>query len=207
MECPRDPPLAKHRACFLSVILLLAMSLACRAQADGRDVGPRTPGDFDYYVLSLSWVPGFCAIHRGRSQACAQRLGFALHGLWPQLNGGAYPTNCATVPLTQRDIEPYRDLYASRSLIAHEWRKHGTCSGLSPAAYFALAARDMRRVRIPVADGPAAVLRSADSDAVRSAFVAANPGLSLQEIATIAPRGVFAEVDICMTKTGAFRPC
>jgi ribonuclease T2 len=181
--------------------------LAPGAAAAGGDLGPRPPGRFDDYVLSLSWVPGFCAIHRGRPAECARGLGFALHGLWPQLNGGAYPTDCQGVALTPEDMRRYGGLYPTASLAPHEWRKHGTCSGLAPAAYFALASRDLRRVRIPAEDGRGAVLKADDADAVKSAFMAANPGLPSQAIATVARGGVLIEIDICLTKTGAFRPC
>jgi ribonuclease T2 len=207
MGCDRDPDPTRRLPGLLAAVLLLSSSLAVRADAAGSDLGAQPPGQFDYYVLSLSWVPGFCATQRGQAAECASGLGFALHGLWPQLNGGAYPTDCTAVPLSQGDIQNYRDLYASRSLITHEWRKHGTCSGLQPSAYFTLASRDLRRIRIPLADSPAADLTAADATAVKSAFVAANPGLPLQGITAVAERGVLTEIDICVTKAGAFRPC
>ncbi len=197
----------RRRSALSRALLPIALALAWRADAGGRDVGPRPPGRFDYYVLSLSWVPGFCATHRGQPSECATRQGSALHGLWPQLNGGDQPSDCQTLQLARGDIERYGGLFASRSLAAHEWRRHGTCSGLSPAAYFALAARDVRRIRIPDADGPGAVLRARDAEAVKSAFAAANPGLSPRGMATVAYRGMVAEVDICLTKAGDFRPC
>jgi ribonuclease T2 len=207
MRWRRDLTRGLRPSGLLSAVMLLALSPAWRADADGRDVGARPPGAFDYYVLSLSWVPGFCAIHRGRASECAMGLGFALHGLWPQSNDGAYPTDCETLPLTRDDIERYADLYPSPSLIAHEWRKHGTCSGLPPRAYFALAARDFRRIRIPAIDGRDGALRATEADRVKSAFLAANPGLPRTAITTVAAQGLLAEVHLCLTKAGAFRPC
>jgi ribonuclease T2 len=198
---------ARRFSSLSAAALVLVMSQGWRVHAADRDVGARPPGEFGYYVLSLSWVPGFCAIHRGQSAECARGLGFALHGLWPQLNDGAYPTDCGVVALTEGDIQGYRDLYASHSLISHEWRKHGTCSGLKPAAYFALASRDLRRIRIPLAYGRNVALGAADAGAVRAAFAGANPGLSLDGLKTISERGVMTEVDICLTKSGDFRPC
>ena len=60
-------------------------------------VGGGTPGDFDYYVLSLSWSSGFCetpagARAHGQCDAGAN-LGFVVHGLWPQYEHG-YPSDC-----------------------------------------------------------------------------------------------------------------
>src|SRR3977135_1905030 len=56
-----------------------------------------TPGDFDFYVLSLSWSSGFCetpAGARARGQCDASvNLGFVVHGLWPQDEHG-YPSDC-----------------------------------------------------------------------------------------------------------------
>jgi hypothetical protein len=56
-----------------------------------------TPGDFNFYVLSLSWSSGFCATPagaraRGQCNAGAD-LGFVVHGLWPQYEHG-YPSDC-----------------------------------------------------------------------------------------------------------------
>ena len=190
-----------------ALALVLAMSSGWSAEAAGRDVGGRPPGQFDFYVLSLSWVPGFCATHGRRPEECGTGRGFALHGLWPQLNGGDYPTDCGAATLSPSDTQRYQGLYADPSLIAHEWPKHGTCSGLAPAGYFALSARDVRRVRIPAAYGPNTVLTAADARAVKSAFMAANPGLSFDAMTTVTVKGVLTGVDVCMTKRGDFRPC
>ena len=44
---------------------------------------------FDYYVLSLSWAPAFCALPNEASRnprECApgRKVGFIVHGLWPR---------------------------------------------------------------------------------------------------------------------------
>jgi hypothetical protein len=54
-------------------------------------------GDFDYYVLSLSWSPTWCAL-KGDAQGspqCDRALGWVLHGLWPQHEDG-WPSFCRT---------------------------------------------------------------------------------------------------------------
>src|SRR5580693_10574306 len=68
--------------------------------ASAQDRRQNTPGEFDFYVLSLSWSPSFCeeASERGseqRSQAqCGGRpFSFVVHGLWPQYEHG-FPEYC-----------------------------------------------------------------------------------------------------------------
>src|SRR5205823_211721 len=54
-------------------------------------------GQFDYYVLSLSWAPTYCQTHADdRAECSGKGFGFVLHGLWPQYDNGGYPENCAT---------------------------------------------------------------------------------------------------------------
>ena len=187
--------------------LMLAIIPAWGAEAAGHDIGARSPGQFDYYVLSLTWVPGFCSLHRTPIAECERGLGFALHGLWPQLNGGDYPTYCSTITLSADDITRYGGLYADPSLIAHEWPKHGTCSGLAPAAYFALSASDETQVKIPAAYSPGAVVTTMNASAVVAAFIAANQGLTSGGLRAVSVNGSITEVDICLTQSGAFRSC
>jgi len=66
-------------------------------------------GKFDYYVLSLSWSPTWCALEGDASGAeqCdpAKDRGWVLHGLWPQYDRG-WPEFCQTAerpPLTRHD--------------------------------------------------------------------------------------------------------
>ena len=68
----------------LAIALLLVGCLltptACHTPA-----ADNTPGSFDYYLLTLSWAPEFCATHEGNapSSECgpAWHLGFVVHGL------------------------------------------------------------------------------------------------------------------------------
>ncbi len=90
-------------------------------------------GRFDFYLLTLSWSPEFCATHPGKPE-CAAAPGFVLHGLWPQNNDGTYPQHCSDAPGPQ-DTAALRDLFPDAGLLEHEWETHGTCSGLSPDTY------------------------------------------------------------------------
>ena len=143
---------SRHR-----LICLFCLVSDCRA-----GIGPRRPpseasepGRFDYYVLVLGWTPSYCATEGNRRhdrQCDAERPhAFTLHGLWPQ-NIEGWPEDCRMrkrpwVP--QSVIDDLRDIMPSKNLIIHEYRTHGTCSGLEPAQYFGLARDLYERVSIP----------------------------------------------------------
>src|SRR5215472_3687214 len=76
----------------LAVLLCFLSSLA---QARHRHVEAVEPGQFDYYLLTLSWSPTYCLTHvEDRSECSGKGYGFVLHGLWPQFDSGGYPQNC-----------------------------------------------------------------------------------------------------------------
>ncbi|WP_446699423.1 ribonuclease T2 family protein [Agrobacterium cavarae] len=62
-----------------------------------QDTAKTSETGFDFYVLSLSWSPAFCASDAGRNsrQQCGadRKFGFVVHGLWPQ-NDQGYPEFC-----------------------------------------------------------------------------------------------------------------
>ncbi|EEX90586.1 ribonuclease T2 [Brucella ceti M644/93/1] len=129
--------LAAARAILLATGFSAAIGFS-PAKADDRDGG--RPGDFDFYVLSLSWSPSYCASQgpRANQQQCGVRrpFGFVVHGLWPQ-NERGYPANCQVDNMRSRGsyvprriISSLSDIIPSAGLIAHQWRKHGSCSGL-----------------------------------------------------------------------------
>lgn len=198
---------ASRAAMRIAAALVIAGAIAPAAQASGHDVGRKPPGQFDYYVLSLSDVPGFCATNTKAPGECRKGLTFALHGLWPQLDGGDWPSNCSQVALSAADRKAAQGVYADDSMVSHEWSKHGTCSGLKPADYFALSTTVRKQVKVPAAYGPRTVVRLKDAKAVTAAFEAANPGLAAAGIRTVGAKGVLTEVDICVTRTGQYRAC
>src|SRR6056297_19404 len=108
----------------------------------GPAFGEDRPGVFDYYVLSLSWSPNWCAREgdaRGADQCDARHdYGWILHGLWPQYDRG-WPDFCQTAepPPSRAMTAGMTDIMGTAGLAWHQWRKHGTCSGLSAADYFA----------------------------------------------------------------------
>jgi ribonuclease T2 len=176
-----------------------------------QDARQNSPGAFDFYVLSLSWSPSFCeaAGERAPRQQCAERpFSFVVHGLWPQYDKG-YPEFCQ-VPAPRLDrntMTSMLDLMPAPRLIFHEWDKHGTCSGLSPRAYFETIRKTRAMVKIPPEFLEVRDTLTVAPDEVEAAFVKANPGLSAESIAVTCDRRRLREVRICLSKELRFRDC
>ncbi len=170
-------------------------------------------GVFDFYVLSLSWSPSWCAANpdKANTRQCDPRndYGFIVHGLWPQFERG-YPQFCAT---RQPDRVPdslgrrVLNIIPSMGLVGHEWRKHGTCSGLTQLEYFEKLRSAFEKVRVPPALQKLETGRSASPAALEKAFMAANPGLEKDAIAVTCERKRIQEVRICLSKDLQFRAC
>lgn len=167
---------------------------------------------FDFYVLSLSWSPTWCMDNdaSGEGEQCrtGRKAGFIVHGLWPQFERG-YPQFCRT---REPDRVPaslgraYLDIIPSMGLIGHQWRKHGSCSGLGQRDYLAVTRTAFERIELPASVddtdggrvGPAAI---------ETALIAANPGLSERGIAVTCDNGRLDEIRICLTPDLTFRDC
>lgn len=195
-------PAKRAGAIALLVLMSLAASSQARRPAD-------EPGDFDYYAVALSWSPSYCATRYDPDQcAIGRRLGFVLHGLWPQYERG-YPESCSTEKLPPQVLDRYSALFPSERLAAHEWKKHGTCSGLGPAGYFALSGKLKSQVAIPRAfQQPTAPVRVSYREFVQ-AFKAANPKLQQYSVLPFCAAGgrFLREVHVCYDKRGASRSC
>jgi len=163
-----------------------------------------TPGDFDFYVLSLSWSPDFCASNDDPQQcSIGKKLGFVLHGLWPQYTRG-YPADCSNVKLPKDAQQKFPNLYPSSKLYTHEWRKHGTCSGLTPIEYMTLAKTLKESVAIPTAYRLPAKAFRATVDDLKAAFIASNPAVSEDALAVqCSGSGRFLqELRVCFSREG-----
>lgn len=187
------------------IALWLAMALPVLAEGE-------KPGRFDYYVLALSWSPNWCATEgdaRGSDQ-CHPRHdhGWTLHGLWPQYHRG-WPAYCPTVepPPSRAMTAAMADIMGSGGLAWHQWKKHGTCSGLSAAAYFALSRlaygavnrpETLRRLEAPV-KLPARV--------IEAAFLEANPGWAPEMLTITCRDGHIAEARLCLSRSLEPVPC
>lgn len=182
-------------ACGHASLTLLLLLFARFSAAD-------VPGNFDYYVLSLSWSPQYCAQARGHEPQCARPYAFVVHGLWPQFERG-YPRDCrANARVEEATIERMLPIMPSRRLVIHQWRAHGTCSGNSPQAYFANVERAYRSIRVPPAYTALEGYLAQDREQVRRAFSAANPNLQANAIRLQCAGRYLQEVRVCMTRDG-----
>jgi ribonuclease T2 len=163
------------------------------------------PGNFDFYVLALSWSPGFCetpaaAQARGQCDPDAN-LGFVVHGLWPQYEHG-YPSDCgpaARFP-SRMALQSAQGLYPSGGLARHEWQKHGTCSGKSPTDYFADVRRARDSIVIPTPFVAAKEKQTWTPIDIMRAFIATNSRLRPGMFSVACKNGVLQEVRICFSK-------
>jgi len=204
-----------------SITLIATLALAISGTADARNsghskhgghaapAGSGTVGEFDYYVMALSWSPTFCETHPDDDEQCGHKgYGFILHGLWPQYERGGGPERCST------DDEPDRKTVAntlafmpSKRLITHEWRAHGACTGLDPTAYFALADRAFAAVQVPPEmTAPRAPIEMT-ADQIRAAFRRANAKLGEDMLSLHCSRGELVEVRVCLNKNLDPRSC
>ncbi len=187
---------------------LIALMMTFAAPLSAQDVA----GEFDYYVLSLSWSPNWCDLEgreRGSPQ-CAEDadFGWVLHGLWPQYERG-WPANC---PSSERNpsraqTSEMADIMGTSGLAWHQWNKHGVCSGLSATDYYALSRLAYEKVNRP------AVLRRLTQDItlpaplIQDAFMEENPTLAANQITITCKAGAIQEARICMTRDLEFRTC
>jgi len=195
-------------------LLCSAFLAAFVVSATAQDARQNTPGEFDFYVLSLSWSPSYCeaGVERsGRVSApeCGERpYSFVVHGFWPQYDRG-FPEYCQRpAPRLDRNIvASMLDLMPAPRLIFHEWDRHGTCSGLSARAYFDTVRKARAAVKIPPEYLEVKTTLTVTPDEVEEAFVKANPGLTRDAIAVGCDRRRLREVRICLDKDLGFRAC
>ncbi len=200
---------------LLSVLLALALCPAAGLVPTGamaQRVGTNVPGDFDYYVLTLSWSPSYCEAEGDRADRfqCAggRPYSFVVHGLWPQYERG-WPEFCPTTTSrpSEQIVRGMLDIMPSPDLVRHEWQKHGTCAGLSVEGYFDLVRRAHDRVRVPPAFRGIDRYVTVQPGAIEGAFRKANPGLAADAIAVDCDHRRLREVRICMDKSLNFRGC
>ena len=201
---------AVRRLVPAALALLLATPQVSAQTAAG---GTVAPGRFDFYVLSLSWSPGFCATGgdaKAREQCAAgSGIGFTVHGLWPQFDHG-FPSDCPSAERSpsRQALATADGVYPAEGLARYEWRQHGTCTGLSPTDYYAAVrlARDAVTVPEPF-KAPHQDQTWAPLDVART-FAAANPGLRPDEMAVTCRSGDLEEVRVCFAKDlRSFVPC
>ena len=188
---------------------------AGQGQQQGNDA---VAGGFDYLLLSLSWSPTYCedlGSRRGNDPQCNgnRPYAFVLHGLWPQYTKG-WPEDCPAnfdtwVP--NDVITSMLDIMPSKSLIVHEYKKHGTCSGLASRDYFQLARKMYESVRIPDAYTRLNQRLVTNITDIEQDFLRANRNLKADMIAVTCKTGGstprLQEVRICFDKSGVPKAC
>lgn len=193
-----------------STTLALAILGAALGQA-ARAEGERA-GDFDYYVLALSWTPSWCeetGAARGDPQCeTGRRLGWVVHGLWPQYEQG-WPSYCRTTERdpTRAETAAMADVMGGAGLAFYEWKKHGRCTGLSAQGYYATLRQARATLTLPE------LFTRIDRDLtlpariVEEAVLEANPGLAASALTVTCDQGAVAELRLCLTTDLAPRPC
>ena len=192
----------------LAGVLILILTLVPAGPGQAADKA----GVFDYYLLALSWNAAWCA-QEGDARGAAQcspgaGTGFILHGLWPQFEDG-WPRYCATPERdpTRAETAAMADIMGSDGLAWHEWKKHGRCSGLDPAAYFSLARRAWETIRRPTLLRQTSAPLRLDPQKIEDSFLAENPGLAPDSVTVTCKAGAIREVRICLTRDLTPRPC
>ena len=185
--------------------ILLAVLLATVLAHPGHSQGGR-PGVFDYYVLSLSWSPNWC-LREGdarRSEQCVADSGhgWILHGLWPQYDRG-YPSFCQTAerPPSRGMTAAMADIMGTAGLAWHQWKKHGTCSGLSARGYYALSRDAYARINRPEILRQLKRQVELPASVIEEAFLKANPDLRADGITITCTSGQIQEARICLSKS------
>jgi len=185
--------------------LSLALAAVCAPPASHAETAPPVAtSQFDYYVMTLSWAPGFCDLggQETSSPECASGSGdgFVVHGLWPNNEYRPNPEACPGQNPSRADLAIEHGTYPNDRLAAYEYRKHGTCTGLSAHDYFATVRNVRARLNIPAMfKAPRQPLRLAP-EAVERAFIAANPNLRPDNMAVTCSNGELVDVRFCVAK-------
>jgi ribonuclease T2 len=197
----------RWRGFAAALLIFLAACDSTVAQDRGQ------PGEFDFYVLSLSWSPSYCEAEGDRrpgDEQCSRRRPFAfvVHGLWPQYERG-YPRACTNPApwLPEPLVRSMLELMPARGLIIHEWREHGTCSALAPETYFEAMRRARSRVTVPDRFHRLDTYTMVSPAEVEDAFRVANAGLEPSMIAVTCDNRRLREVRICFDRDLRFRAC
>ncbi|ADO41409.1 ribonuclease T2 family protein [Ketogulonicigenium vulgare] len=187
-------------------VLMLLMTLALPVQAQQRG----TAGDFDYYVMALSWSPTWCALEGDASASpqCDGTHGWVLHGLWPQYERG-WPQDChsAYTPPSRAQTAAMADIMGTSGLAWYQWNKHGACAGLPPRDYFALARSAYDSIAKPTAFERLQRPIELPASLVEDAFMQENQGLLADQITITCRAGRIQEVRICLTRDLDPRQC
>lgn len=188
------------------------------SEASARDYGDKyrhrnVAGQFAYYDLVLSWSPTYCetgGFKRRDPQCTSNRpYGFVLHGLWPQHKKG-WPQSCRLKknPWVSREvIRSMLDIMPSKGLIIHEYKKHGTCTGLTPEGYYKLSRKLYNKIKIPPRYTNLQKPLLISPKQIEDDFLIANPELKPEMISIACGKRRLREIRICFGRSGKLIPC
>ena len=190
----------------MRLLFLLFSTLSLPVQAQDR------AGEFDYYVMSLSWSANWCALEGDdrNSPQCDDGAGFGwiLHGLWPQYETG-YPEYCRTNERSpsRSDTAAMADIMGTSGLAWHQWRKHGVCAGLSSDDYYELSREAFGLISRPQVLRDLTRPVTLPATLIEEAFLRENPSLSADQITITCRQGYIQEARICLTRDLELRNC
>ncbi|MCB1337885.1 MAG: ribonuclease T2 [Maritimibacter sp.] len=188
---------------FVAVLLMLAFAAPARAEGE-------RAGEFDYWVLSLSWSPNWCALEgRARgSEQCEEDFGWVVHGLWPQYERG-WPSYCPTSARapSRAQTAAQADLFGAGGAAWYQWKKHGVCSGLAADDYYRLAREAFAQVAHPEVLDKLDRSVKLPAEVIEQAFLEANPDWSPDTVTITCEQGYIQEARICFTRDLTPRPC
>jgi ribonuclease T2 len=193
----------KNKAVRVSTVFIIVAALALTYNA----IQNNKP--FDYYILALSWSPSFCLNNpeHKKSAQCTEtdRDTFIVHGLWPQYING-WPSWCDT---GQHNIAPsvmksMQDIMPGERLIQHQWRKHGSCTGLSSHEYFEKTLKAYKSIVLDFKD----ISGSEQSTAsIIENILAQNTKLRKENFILTCRNRRLHELRVCLSKSLKFIPC
>lgn len=169
-------------------------------------------GDFDYYVLALSWSPNWCALEgtaKGSEQCDRDaEFGWVMHGLWPQ-NEVGYPSYCRTVERdpTRGQTRAMAAIMGSAGSAWYQWKKHGRCAGLSATDYYSTATKAYFSVTRPDVFRRLDKIVKLPAGVVEQAFLKENEALSADMLTITCKAGQIQEARICLNKDLTPRVC
>ncbi len=187
--------------------LAIATLMSAPVYADGSKAG-----EFDYYVLSLSWSPNWCAVtgdQKGSPQCRPEHdFGWIMHGLWPQYHRG-WPSHCSTSKRNPpRSLtDSMADIMGTSGLAWYQWKKHGKCSGLSGEDYYALSRKAYESITRPEVFRSLTDSIKLPASVVEEAFLKANPQLEPDMLTITCMDGYIQEARICLSKDLNPVPC
>lgn len=188
-------------------LMAALIAFATTAQAEGERAG-----EFDYYVVALSWSPNWC-LREGDAKGspqCAQDAdhGWILHGLWPQFHRG-FPSYCQTIERapSRRMTAEMADIMGTGGLAWHQWKKHGSCTGLSARAYYDLSRAAYAQIKRPEVFRKLDRVVKLPASVVEEAFLKANPSLEKDGVTITCRADQIQEARICMSRDLTPVPC